>query len=89
MSEKIFFQQSTTSVFQIYITLDGQPYIARMFNNMFGLRWYIHIYNMNQELVLATPLIESPDDTDISLTKGHFDSSIVYRASSGNIEIMP
>jgi hypothetical protein len=83
------FRPTATSLFQFQPTLDGQVYTAVTTWNVYGQRWYINIYSLNGSLVVAQPLIASPDDADISLTAGYFDSVMVFRESSQQFEVSP
>lgn len=87
MTQLVAFNPSPLANFQFAPVLDGVTYAARIAWNAYGERYYLFVYTANGTLVLAIPLVASPDDYSINLTKGYFDTAIVYRASSGNIEI--
>lgn len=83
----INFAPSNTSNFQFKATLDGQNYNCFVRWNIFGQRYYINIYSLQNKLIESLPLISSPDNYDISLTAGYFDTKMVFRGSSKVIEI--
>jgi hypothetical protein len=75
--------------FQFQPTLDGAQYNVIITWNLWATRYYVNIYTLQNALVLCIALIGSPDNVDISMTKGYFDSTLVYRVSSGNFEVSP
>jgi hypothetical protein len=89
MTTYIDFAPSTTSNFQFNATLDGQTYTVTVTWNVFGARYYVNITQVDGTLVLAIPLIESPDSYDISMVAGYFASTLVYRESTGQFEVNP
>ena len=90
MTTLITFSPSTVAPFQFNLTLDGVPYAAICPFNVYGQRYYINIYTLNQQLILSRPIIGSPDDYDINLLFGYFfTSKLIYRTSSNVFEITP
>jgi hypothetical protein len=86
----ILFNPSPLANFQFNPTLDGVTYVAICTWNIYGERYYINIYDNNGTLIVTNPIVASPDDFDINLVFGYFQSStLVYRASSNNFEISP
>ena len=84
------FNPSAYANFQFNPELDGVTYIGIVTWNLYGERYYINIYNNNGTLIVTNPLIASPDDYDINLVFGYFQTSkLVYRASSNSFEISP
>ncbi len=83
------FLPSDSAPFQFQPQLDGQTYNVIVTWNLFGERYFINIYTLQGALVACLPLIGSPPDYDISLTAGYFTSTMVYRASSRQFEIVP
>lgn len=76
------------SPFQTVITLDaGQSYIMYVKWNLFGERWHIELYDLTGDLIFNLPLIESPLHYDISMTRGYFDTPLIYRESTNNFEV--
>jgi hypothetical protein len=75
--------------FQFQPTLDGVQYSVVITWNLWAMRYYVNIYTLQNILVLAIALIGSPDDADISMTLGYFDSTLVYRVSSNTFEVNP
>jgi len=90
MMTTILFNPSPLANFQFNPTLDGVTYVAICTWNIYGERYYINIYDNNGTLIVTNPIVASPDDFDINLVFGYFQSStLVYRASSNNFEISP
>lgn len=82
------FAPSTSSNFQFQATFDGDVYTIIVTWNLFGQRYYVNIYTVNGDLVAALPLIGSPADMNISITAGYFTTQLIYRAGSGNFEVI-
>ena len=89
MTTTIPFNPSPTENFQFTATLDGNDYNVIVNWNLFGARYYLAIYTFQGALVVLLPLIGSPLNYDISLTKGYFTSTMVYRVSNSQFEISP
>lgn len=89
MTTLINFNPSPTANFQFIATLDGKDYNVIVNWNLYGQRYYVNIYTLQNSLVVCTPLIGSPPDYDISLTKGYFTSTLVYRAQNRQFEVSP
>lgn len=87
MSVIIPFNPSPAANFQFQCTLDGKPYNVICTFNAYGQRYYLNVYDLTGNLVLARPIIGSPATFNVSLTLGYFDTSIVYRESSAQFEI--
>jgi hypothetical protein len=83
------FQPLPNSPFSFTPTLDGVQYTVQIRWNVFGQRWYMFIYTLQQVLVLSRAVAGSPDDYDIPLTFGYFTSTIVFRQSTQNYEVSP
>lgn len=76
--------------FSFQPTLDNQQYNAVLTWNLFGQRWILNIYNLQNVLVLQKPLRSSPMGYDVNLIKGYFStSSLIYRESTNNFEVSP
>lgn len=83
------FNPSENANFQFNATLDNVTYVIICTYNLYGQRYYMNIYDNYGNLVLARPLIASPDNYSINIIKGYFTTTaLVYRRSSGNIEII-
>lgn len=90
MTTFVQFNPSPYANFQFSPTLDGITYTAICTWNIYGERYYINIYNSSGNLIVTNPIIASPDDFNINLVFGYFQTSIlIYRASSNNFEISP
>jgi len=90
MTTLVQFNPSPYANFQFNPTLDGINYTALCTWNLYSSRYYISIYDNNGTLVVTNPLIASPDNFDINLVFGYFQTSkLVYRASSNNFEVTP
>ena len=84
------FSPSRNQNFSFQATLDGQQYQVTLPWSLFGQRWYIEIYTLQNQLVMSKPLRASPDSSDINLVAGYFmASTLVYRASTNNFEVSP
>lgn len=72
------------------VTLDGNPYKITVIWNIAGQRWYVSIADSSGTVAWYGPLIGSPADMNILLAPGVFTTStILYRASTGNLEVTP
>ncbi len=60
------FQPTATRVFSFNANLDGAPYVVRVPWLAFGQRWYIEIYDQNQDLIVNKALVSSPAPVAIS-----------------------
>ena len=90
MTTLIRFNPTPFANFQFNPTLDGVNYVAIVTWNLYSSRYYINIYNNNGTLVVTNPVVASPDDFNINLVFGYFQTStLVYRNSSNNFEISP
>jgi hypothetical protein len=87
MSTLIPFNPQQNANFQFSPFLDGRTYNAVCPWNAYSCRYYVNIYDTLGSLRLSLPLIASPDNGNINLTKGYFNTPIVFRASSNNFEI--
>jgi hypothetical protein len=71
-------------------TLDGQQYSVVVTWSLFGQRWLLNVYTLQQVLVLQKPLTASPLGYDINLIQGYFQtSSLVFRGPTNNFEVSP
>ncbi len=66
MTTFTLFQPTSTSAFQFQATFDGQPYIVRVPWLFFGQRWYVEIYDQQQNLIVNKALAGSPSPVSIS-----------------------
>ena len=81
------FQPSSLANFQFQAVLDGNSYNIVVTWNIYGERYYVNIYTSAGTLVLCKPLIGSPLGYDISITKGYFTSTLVFRDENQQFEI--
>jgi len=90
MTTFVQFNPSPYANFQFNPELDGTSYTATCTWNTYSSRYYINIYDNYGTLIVTNPLIASPDDFDINLVYGYFQTSrLVYRESSNNFEVIP
>lgn len=90
MTTYVPFLPSTIANFQFQPTLDGKQYTAIITWNLFGARYYLNLYDLQGNLVIAIPMVGSPDNYDISLVKGYFTTStLIFRESTQQFEISP
>lgn len=70
MTTVVPFSPSATAnpPFQFQPTLDGAQYIVTTTFNIFGNRWYINIFDLSGNLILARPMTGSPPKIQASLT---------------------
>lgn len=78
---------SASPPFSTLVTLDGATYVLTATWNLFGQRWYINIYDTNQNLVLCQALTGSPYGFDLNLAFGSFNDQLVFRAPAGSFEV--
>jgi len=84
------FSPTINQNFTFQPTLDGQQYSGIVTWSMFGRRWVLNIYNLQNVLILQKPLTASPQDYDINLIEGYFSTStLVYRLATNNFEVTP
>jgi hypothetical protein len=83
------FTPSQTAAFTFQPVLDGSTYNVVVTWNIFGQRYYVNCYDLSGNLIFALPLISSPVGTPISITKGYFNSTMVYYGSTQTIEVLP
>jgi len=88
VTDIIRFTPSTTSNFQFQVTLDGSQYNVIVNWNIYGERYYVNIYDVNNTLVVCLPLIGSPLNYNISLTAGYFKTQLVYRVQNSQFEVI-
>lgn len=55
------FAPSTAAPFQFQPVLDGTTYNAVVTWSLFGQRYYINLYDLDQNLIFCLPVIGSPD----------------------------
>lgn len=84
----IIFTPSNNSNFQFQVTLDGSQYNIIVNWNIYGERYYVNIYDVNNTLVVCLPLIGSPLNYNISLTAGYFTTQLVYRIQNNQFEVI-
>jgi hypothetical protein len=86
------FTPSNTDLFTFTAVLiddngNSDTYVFTTPYNIFGQRFYLTCVDTQGNHIFTVPLTGSPDQFDIPLTAGYFSTSVLYRASSGNIEI--
>ncbi|MFM0010962.1 hypothetical protein [Paraburkholderia sediminicola] len=86
------FTPSNTDLFTFTAVLadnngNADTYVFTTPYNIFGRRFYLKCIDTQGSHIFTVPLTGSPDQFDIPLTAGYFTTSVLYRASSGNIEI--
>lgn len=81
---------TTSPPFQTLLTLDGQSYSFVAMWNLYRGDWYFSLTDQAGNRVINQPLIASPPDSDIPLAPTLFTTStLVYRKSTGNLEVGP
>jgi hypothetical protein len=90
MTTFVNFQPVPNQPFQFQATLDNQVYLVLVTWSLFGSRWYVNIYDPNNNLIVCLPQIGSPLDYDINLVPGYFKTStLIWRPETGQFEITP
>lgn len=87
MTTFVPFVPSAQSPFTFMATLDGNAYNVIVTWNYYGQRYYVNIYTIQGDLVVSIAMIGSPDEYDISMTAGYFESELIFRVSSNTFEI--
>ena len=75
--------------FEFQPILDGVTYTAIVTWNVFGRRYYVSVYAQDGTRVVTLPVIGSPNDSDISITAGYFESTMVFRESLQQFQVLP
>lgn len=84
------FNPQSNQNFTFNPVLDGVNCVAVCTYNIYAQRYYISIYDTARTLIVINPVIASPDDYDINLIYGYFDTStLIYRESSNVFEVTP
>ena len=84
------FTPSVSQNFSFQPTLDGQVYNVVVTWSLFGQRWLVNCYDLSGALVFARPLRSSPNNADINIAGGYFNTStLIYREQTRNFEITP
>lgn len=82
--------ETATPMFQAQVTLDGSPYLLQVNLQQYSQRFYMMLTDGNGNVAWNGAFLGSPADFDIPLAAGVFETStIIYRESTGNIEITP
>jgi hypothetical protein len=89
MTQYFNFTPSPVSPFQFQPTLDGANYNCIVAWNIFGQRWYVGIYDLQNNLIVNIPMIGSPPDYNISLTNGYFQSTMIFSVANNRFEVYP
>lgn len=82
------FAPSPSGPFQFRAVLDGESYNVVVTWNLFGQRWYVNIYTVDSILLLATAMVGSPLDRDISLTANYTTTKLVWRPARRQFEVI-
>lgn len=83
------FVPSPYQAFQFQATLDGSTYNVTVTWNLYRQGYYINIVSLTGVVIVTRAMVGSPTGYDISLTKGYFTSTLVWRPSTGNFEVSP
>jgi uncharacterized protein DUF6983 len=90
MTTYVAFQPQPNVVFQFQATLDGNLYTISLTWNVYGQRYYVNVYDTQNNWIVTIALIGSPPNYNINILGGYFTTStLVYRVSTGNFEITP
>lgn len=69
------------------IQLDGNSYTLRVIWNIYGNRYYIHIYDNGKKLALCTPMVSGGNNYPINLSGRAFSDKIYYNKDVKKIQI--
>lgn len=81
------FSPQPGSVYQFQPTLDGQQYTVVITWSVYGQRWYYNVVTLQQQLVLSIALVASPQDFNIDLGQGYFNTPVIFREASQQFEV--
>lgn len=87
MTTLFAFTPTTSAPFQFSPVLDGVTYTATVTWNIFGKRWYLNIFTVQNVLVMSKGIGASPNGEDINLLSGYFQSTMVLRDQTQNFEV--
>lgn len=83
-------QSNAAPPFQAPVTLDGSTYNLACFWSLVSARWYFSLTDQMGVVIYSGAMTGSPDDYDFLLAPSVFQTStILYRETTGNIEINP
>ncbi|EOW6510872.1 hypothetical protein G9G39_03835 [Cronobacter sp. EKM101R] len=68
--------------------LDGEVYNCQIKWNIASQRWYLNVMDNSGSRILTVPLIASPVGVDFNMLIGVFTSKMIWRQSSGQIEVI-
>lgn len=89
MTTYVNFAPTSAGPFVFQCTLDGQTYRVVVTYNLTG-RFYINVYDLSGNLIVAKAMVGSPPNYDINLVWGYFASStLVFRQATQQFEINP
>jgi len=74
------FYQPNNDAFQFQPILDGNAYNVIVTWNIFGMRYYINIYDQYNNFIVCMPVIGSTSEKNISMTAGYFNTQLIYRS---------
>lgn len=90
MTTYIDFAPQPNIPFQFNATLDDQQYVVLCTWNLYGQRYYVNVYDLQGNLIVAIAQVGSPLNYDIDLVGGYFTtSSMVFRVATQQFEISP
>lgn len=89
MTTFVTYQASAVAPFQFQAALDGQTYNITVAWNVYAQRWYLVIVDQSGNRIATLPRTGSPPNHDINIVGGYFQSTLVWRPSSGQFEISP
>jgi hypothetical protein len=81
------FLPTNVGPFRFQPVLDGATYSAQVRWGLFGQRWYLFLFALSGTRIFTLPMVGSPNDFDISLTAGYFDTPLIFREASQQFEI--
>jgi hypothetical protein len=84
------FTPTNAGAFQFGATFDGVNYICVVTWNLWAQRWYLNVYTVTGDLIVARALIASPAGYGINLLFGYFfTSTMVFEDASQTFVVTP
>lgn len=89
MTVTIFnFAPTNAAPFQFQPQLDGAIYNAIITWNVFGQRYYLNLYDLNNVRIVTIAVVGSPLGSDINLVGGYFTDKLVFREPNQQFEVI-
>lgn len=87
MTDRIPLQIPQDDTFRFTTVVSGQSLFVTVWYNAWSRRYFVRAKDSGGTVVSDVPLVGSPDDADINLLLPLAPGKMVYRVSTGNIEV--